>query len=170
MHELLSFLFISSFYALIVLIKIFICINKVLMFWNRSSVVSTQSIYWPKNKRNKIRIINDLGAVLKISISQQVTVPSDAFNFHQWLFGFAKLHNGVFLNVFTEFSDKIQLKNRIDVCCIWTSYLLCRKPGLYLRTRKAQVMERIIKINPIHASAILQILWIHWIHLKCSSI
>ena len=37
-------------------------------------------------------------------------------------------------------------------CCIRTYYLLCQKPALYLSAGKAQVTERIIKLNLAHGS------------------
>ena len=42
-------------------------------------------------------------------------------------------------------------------------YLLCKKPGWYYSAKKAQVIEGIFKLTPIHASVISQILWIRWI-------
>ena len=46
---------------------------------------------------------------------------------------------------------------------IRTCHLLCQRSKCCHITSKTHVEERIIKLNPIHASVIYQILWIHWI-------
>ena len=46
---------------------------------------------------------------------------------------------------------------------IRTCHFLCKRPRCYHSTIKTQVAESSFKLNPIHASVIYQIPWIHWI-------
>ena len=57
----------------------------------------------------------------------------------------------IFLNVFSEFSDKkfYQYSKRVQTCS-----LLCKRSGCYHSTSKTQVRDKIFKLSPIHASLI----------------
>ena len=50
---------------------------------------------------------------------------------------------------FSEFSDKKSIKNYKE-CSIWIHYLLCKRQRWYLSTTETRVIEKILKLNPIH--------------------
>ena len=72
-------------------------------------------------------------------------------------------------NVFTEFSefsDKIILF--LKKCCARTHYLLCERQRHYHSPTETQLTENTFKLILVHASMILQILWIRWIQWSSS--
>ena len=67
-----------------------------------------------------------------------------------------KIHSQkITVNVFTELIEKNFLKK-----IIWTYNPLCNRPWCYHIAKKTPVADRIVKLTPIHASVIYQIVWI----------
>ena len=60
-----------------------------------------------------------------------------------------------FLNVFTEFSDKIFDITVKGLEPLPISHLLCLRPACYHSTSKTHVRDRNFNLNPIHASMII---------------